>query len=70
MQWVFFFQDSKGTKSLVLFYNSDDPEPYFRYEQLRSGNFLCIEHAYLHSFLDGTVGFRINNVNQVHIIES
>ena len=43
--------------------------PYFRYDQLRDGNFLCFEHAYMHLFLDGTIGFRIDDAKDVHIME-
>ena len=43
--------------------------PYFRYDQLRDGNFVCFEHAYMHLFLDGTMGFRIDNARDVHIME-
>lgn len=55
--------------SFVLFYNRGDPMPYFRYDQLRDGNFLCFEHAYMHLFLDGTIGFRIDDAKDVHIME-
>ena len=55
--------------SFVLFYNRGDPMPYFRYDQLRDGNFLCFEHAYMHFFLDGTMGFRIDDAKDVHIME-
>lgn len=62
-------QDSEGNASFVLFYNKEDPQPYFRYEQLRDGNFFCLEHAHLHFFADGTVGFRVDEPRHVHIME-
>ena len=63
------FQDSEGFISFVLFHNDGDPRPYFRYDQLREGNFLCYEHAYMHYFLDDTVGFRIDDASEVRILE-
>nr|KAG5697258.1 hypothetical protein BaRGS_031254 [Batillaria attramentaria] len=60
--------DSVGSKSIVIFYNEDDPMPYFRYDQLREGNFLCTEHAHLHRFILET-GFRIDDPWDVLILE-
>ena len=54
--------------SYVLFHN-DDPKPYFRYDQLRDGNFLCYTHAYIHVFNDRTMGFRIDDPKEIHILE-
>ena len=62
-------QDSQGETSFVLFYNEGQPTPYFHYNQLRDGNYLCYEHAHMHFFMDGTVGFRIDNPKDVHIME-
>nr|KAG5690967.1 hypothetical protein BaRGS_027286 [Batillaria attramentaria] len=63
-------EDAEGNSSFVLFYNREDPEPYFRYDQLRDGNYFCFEHAHLHFFADGTVGFRVDDPMHVHIMES
>ncbi|KAK7090338.1 uncharacterized protein [Littorina saxatilis] len=62
-------EDADGMESFVLFHVNGDPMPYFRYEQLREGNFLCYQNAFIHFFLDGTVGFRIDNASEVHIME-
>lgn len=62
-------QDIDGLRLRVLFYNEQRPEPYFSYEQLREGNFLCLANAMIHVFADSTVGFRVNDPSLVHIIE-
>ncbi|KAK7483873.1 hypothetical protein BaRGS_00024890 [Batillaria attramentaria] len=60
-------EDSYGQKTYVLFHNPDDPMPYFRYDQLLEGNFFCLEHAHLHIFFDGSVGFRVDYPWDVHM---
>ena len=55
--------------SYVLFHNDGDPKPYFRYDQLRDGNFLCYMHAHIHVFNDRTMGFRIDDQKEIHILE-
>ena len=55
--------------SYVLFHNPGDPWPYFRYDQLRDGNFLCYTQAHIHVFNDRTVGFRIDDPKEIHILE-
>ena len=55
--------------SFVLFHNPGDPKPYFRYDQLRDGNFLCYMHAHIHVFNDRTMGFRIDDPKEIHILE-
>ena len=55
--------------SYVLFHNDGDPKPYFRYDQLRDGNFLCYTHAHIHVFGDRTMGFRIDDPKEIHILE-
>ncbi|KAL8577205.1 hypothetical protein ACOMHN_061332 [Nucella lapillus] len=61
-------EDVEGMTSFVLFH-TDDPWPHFHYDQLCEGNFLCYQHAHLHIFMDGTVGFRIDEAREVHILE-
>jgi hypothetical protein len=55
--------------SFVLFHVQGSPAPYFRYEQLEEGNFLCYAHAHMHFFADGTVGFRVDEAEHVRIME-
>ncbi|PVD18540.1 hypothetical protein C0Q70_21089 [Pomacea canaliculata] len=49
-------EDIDGLRLRVLFYNEQRPEPYFSYEQLREGNFLCLANAMIHVFADSTCG--------------
>ncbi|XP_076435618.1 uncharacterized protein LOC143275422 [Babylonia areolata] len=62
-------EDVEGTPSFVLFHTPPNTLPHFRYEQLQDGNFLCYKHAFLHFFLDGTVGLKIEEARDVCILE-
>ncbi|XP_025079802.1 uncharacterized protein LOC112555584 [Pomacea canaliculata] len=64
-----YLQDTKGQEIPVFFYLDHDlSEPYFTWRQLSVGNFFCLEHAYIHVFLDGQVGIRVDDANEVSII--
>jgi hypothetical protein len=63
------WQDRFGKEIRIFFYlDNDVSEPYFRFSQLDRGNFLCMEHAYIHTFLDGTTGIRVDDACDVSII--
>ena len=62
-------QDRKGVEVRIFFYlDNNKSEPYFQWCQLDRGNFLCLEHAYIHTFLDGTTGIRVDDACDVSII--
>lgn len=64
-----YLEDSSGNEIRVYFYlDHDRPEPYFKWSQLKVGNFLCLEHAYIHVFLDGSTGFRVDEAGDVSVI--
>nr|KAG5697263.1 hypothetical protein BaRGS_031259 [Batillaria attramentaria] len=49
-----YLEDSTGDEIRVFFYlDHDRPALWFKWSQLQVGNFLCLEHAYVHVFLDG-----------------
>jgi hypothetical protein len=54
----------------VAFYlDYDNPFPYFSWSSVRPGRFVVIEHPYIHYFMDGSVGLRIEDPSQVLIID-
>ncbi|XP_064614987.1 uncharacterized protein LOC135479155 [Liolophura sinensis] len=56
---------------VVLFYVKDDnPYPYFKWGDVRPGNYICVHAPAFHSFMDGQVGFRIDRANQVRILST
>lgn len=66
-----YVEDVNGRSVYVIFYTSDVPWQYLNYAALfKEGNFICIEEAFLHLFADGSIGFRINDDDDVRIIES
>ncbi|XP_076454442.1 uncharacterized protein LOC143289327 [Babylonia areolata] len=66
---AWYLEDMKGQQVRIFFYlDHDVPEPYFRWQQLDVGNFVCLEHAYIHTFMDGTTGIRVDDACDVGII--
>ena len=39
------FQGKQGGRTHVFFAIPESPGPYFRYEDLHEGHFLCVKHA-------------------------
>ncbi|XP_060083307.1 uncharacterized protein LOC132562576 [Ylistrum balloti] len=61
-----FLQDKDGEEVYVGFYlQGDDPRPYFRWEDVTPGRFLCIQDPYIHRFLDQSVGIRVDDPSTV-----
>ncbi|XP_070173021.1 histone-lysine N-methyltransferase SETD1B-like isoform X2 [Littorina saxatilis] len=61
--------DITGKDMYVIFYHEEFPFPHFRYNQLKKNNFICLQNALVHTFADGTVGFRIDHPSVVRILE-
>ncbi|XP_005095427.1 uncharacterized protein LOC101859002 [Aplysia californica] len=74
-------QDGDGVKSFVLFYTSTNiyfhmgvtlfanfPIPVPLSKCLAPGNFILLLEPFPHHFLDGTVGFRIDDMDSVHFL--
>lgn len=70
--FIFILQDEVSEHRLVvLFYlNDDNPHPFFKWSDVRPGNYICLHAPAFHSFLDGQVGFRIDRANQVRILST
>lgn len=68
----FNFQDAMDCDSKVEFYLDDfddNPYPFFTYETVKPGNYICLENPCMHLFRDGTVGIKIQKPREVSIIE-
>ncbi|XP_041358662.1 uncharacterized protein LOC121375303 [Gigantopelta aegis] len=62
-------EDSLGQETFVMFYfDDDDPEPYFYWNLVTPGNYLCFRGPFFHHFVDGTTGIRIDDPSEVFII--
>ncbi|XP_033760841.1 uncharacterized protein LOC117342732 [Pecten maximus] len=56
-----YIQDKTDKEMMVAFYlDYDDPTPYFRWQEVIPGNYLCVKNPYIHFFMDGQVGLRID----------
>ncbi|XP_069104720.1 uncharacterized protein [Argopecten irradians] len=64
-----FIQDKTDKEMMVAFYlDYDDPTPHFRWEEVVPGNYLCVKNPYIHCFLDGQVGFRIDEPSLITVL--
>ncbi|KAK3594343.1 hypothetical protein CHS0354_004697 [Potamilus streckersoni] len=62
-------RDKKGEETHVLFYlDNDNPFPFFSWNDIRPGLYICFEEAFFHAFMDGTVGLRIEDASTVTIL--
>ena len=53
----------------VEFYlDYDNPAPFFSYQDITPGNYICLENACVHHFMDGTTGIRIDDPSEVHVL--
>ncbi|CAI9736892.1 Hypothetical predicted protein [Octopus vulgaris] len=65
----YYIQDTDGCNYIMIFYHQEsDPYPYFSWDQLKVGTYICILEPELHYFLDGRVGFRINSTEEVRVL--
>ncbi|XP_052771747.1 uncharacterized protein LOC128211237 [Mya arenaria] len=67
-----YLKDDSDNESHVEFYLDhwgDNPFPFFSYKDVRPGGYLCIQQPEIHRFGDGAVGFRINEPQEVKIID-
>lgn len=63
-----FLQDKDGDEVYVAFYfERDDPSPYFRWEEVVPGRYICIENPFIHGFMDGSVGIRVDKPSAVRV---
>eukprot|EP00106_Octopus_bimaculoides_P011552 XP_014778994.1 PREDICTED: uncharacterized protein LOC106875397 [Octopus bimaculoides] len=64
-------RDVTGEIRHVMFYLTEFiSEPYFRWDQLKVGNYIVIIKPQIHYFVDGHVGFRIDSLNVIRIIDN
>ncbi|XP_053406587.1 uncharacterized protein LOC123546263 [Mercenaria mercenaria] len=67
-----YLKDARDNESKVEFYFDhlgDNPFPFFTYSQVKPGNYICLEDPIMHRFMDGTVGIRIDNPEQVQVLD-
>ncbi|CAC5420554.1 unnamed protein product [Mytilus coruscus] len=65
-----FILDINRKESFLTFYlDYDKPEPYFTWEDVRPGKFVAIQLPHLHYFMDGQVGFRIEEPYEVRFLD-
>ncbi|XP_021346901.1 uncharacterized protein LOC110446199 [Mizuhopecten yessoensis] len=63
-----YLQDKDGDEVCVGFYfERDEPRPYFRWSDVVPGRYLCIADPYIHQFLDGSVGIRVDDPSTVRV---
>ena len=48
----------------------DRPEPYFRWLDVKPGRFVVVIQPFLHYFMDGQVGFKIEEPHEVRFIDT
>lgn len=64
-----YLKDKNNTETHVEFYlDFDNPLPFFSYRDVKPGNYICLENACIHHFLDGATGIRIDDPSHVHVI--
>ncbi|KAH3853518.1 uncharacterized protein LOC127875312 [Dreissena polymorpha] len=61
--------DSESKVEFYLDHVGDNPAPFFSYSMVKPGNFICILKPLVHGFMDGTIGFKIEDPSNVYIIE-
>jgi len=68
---TFLFQDINSKESFLTFYlDYDKPEPYFRWLDVKPGRFVVVIQPFLHYFMDGQVGFKIEEPHEVRFIDA
>ncbi|XP_021340138.1 uncharacterized protein LOC110441347 [Mizuhopecten yessoensis] len=61
--------DKDGAEIYVAFYlDFDNPSPYFHWSDVVPGKYICIEDPYIHFFLNGAVGMRVDKAANVRIL--
>ncbi|XP_052274096.1 uncharacterized protein LOC127874031 isoform X3 [Dreissena polymorpha] len=61
--------DSESKVEFYLDHVGDNPAPFFTYRMVKPGNYICIVRPLVHAFMDGTIGFKIEDPSTVCIIE-
>ncbi|KAK3091213.1 hypothetical protein FSP39_017992 [Pinctada imbricata] len=65
-----YIQDVTGSELYIAFYlDDDDPSPYFTWDDVRPGRFICIENGRLRHFISGDTGIRIEEACNVSFID-
>ncbi|CAG2206093.1 unnamed protein product [Mytilus edulis] len=63
-------KDKNGEETYVAFYlDYDNPFPFFSWSGIRPGRFITIDNPFIHYFMDGSVGLRIEEPSTVSIID-
>ncbi|OWF42832.1 uncharacterized protein LOC110460583 isoform X3 [Mizuhopecten yessoensis] len=64
-----YIQDKTNKEMMVAFYlDHDDPTPHFRWQEIIPGNYLCVKNPYIHFFMDGQAGFRIDEPEVITVL--
>lgn len=64
-----YLKDKNDGQLQVMFYvDYDNPLPYFTWDDITPGNYLCIRNASVHHFIDGSIGIRVDEACDVQII--
>ncbi|XP_052104183.1 uncharacterized protein LOC127737489 [Mytilus californianus] len=65
-----YIQDKYGEEIYVAFYlDYDNPFPFFSWSGIRPGCFITIDNPFIHYFMDGSVGLRIEEPSGISIID-
>ncbi|XP_045190231.2 uncharacterized protein LOC123547308 [Mercenaria mercenaria] len=67
-----YLKDAQDKESKVEFYFDhlgDNPRPFFSYSQVKPGGYICLVDPVMHLFGDGSVGVRINNPEEVKVLD-
>lgn len=65
-----FIRDDTGDELFLIFYLDWDEQETFPWAKFQPGDYICVMYPYIHHFLDGSVGFRIESLNNVSFIKS
>ncbi|KAL5004852.1 hypothetical protein ScPMuIL_018308 [Solemya velum] len=66
-----YIRDKDDDETHVLFYldGGRRPEPYFSWRALTPGKYICICDPFIHYFMDGTAGLRIEDPSDIKILD-
>ncbi|XP_033745409.1 uncharacterized protein LOC117330944, partial [Pecten maximus] len=69
MRHCIYIEDKDLDEIYVAFYlDYNIPFPYFVWPNVAPGNFICIEDPYIHRFMDGSVGIRVDEAESIRIL--
>ena len=66
----YFHQDIKKNELYIAFYlDNDNPAPYFTWDDLKPGRFICIKNGRLRHFTSGDTGIRVEDADTVSFVD-